>query len=281
MSQPNVRHHSPIQSRVEIITPDIALRYLKQNGVNRPFRRRLAERYAETIKRGAWLVNGEGLIFSSSNRLLDGQHRLHAIVMAGIAVEMLVVLGVENENMAFDTLNSGVRRSNSDRIGGRGEKYHQILASSLTWLYRYKHGPSTALGTRSVEPDELSNLLERHGGIRSWLPMALQLKTQAGFQASIMACLLYAAARQYPDQANQFYEQCLDGVNLTKSHPSYWLRSRVTQQSRLSRITPVIIFALAIKAWNAHVEGMDLHVLRFAPGSETFPKIVGFAPENV
>lgn len=270
-----------IRSHECVVNPEIALSYLKANSSNRPFNRRLAERYAETMRRGAWLMNGEAIIVSSSGRLLDGQHRLHAVMMAGTSVPMLIISGVQNEEQAFNSLNSGRRRSNADRLSGRGEKYYALLASSITWLYRYQYGVTTAKATRGVDPDVQSALLEKHGGIRDWLEPGDKLRRAVGFQGSIMVFLLYAASRRYPESAMTFYTQCLEGINLTKANPAYLLRGRIVQRSGIIRIHSAVLLALCIKAWNAHANHEVLGNLRYAPATEDFPEIAGFPPTDV
>lgn len=101
-----------MNSVIELITPNMARAYLERNTQNRALRDTVVKNYAEIIKAGDWLLTHQGIAFDVSGRLLDGQHRLSAIVMSGIAVEMSVARGLPAE--AFKTLDRGLARTLSD-----------------------------------------------------------------------------------------------------------------------------------------------------------------------
>ena len=66
----------------ETITPELAAEFLKKNKSNRPLSSKHVIALAGSIERGEWMFTGESIKFSESDTLLDGQHRLSAIVMA-------------------------------------------------------------------------------------------------------------------------------------------------------------------------------------------------------
>ena len=72
---------------------------------NRKVDDNLVDRYAHQMKKGLWDVNGEGIIIAESGRLLNGQHRLHAVIKSGKTIQSVVIYGVEEE--AFKTIDTG------------------------------------------------------------------------------------------------------------------------------------------------------------------------------
>ena len=95
-----------IQMVVEKITPAIATDYLKSNTKNyRKLSRPVVNRYAEDMRSGRWELNGEPIVFDESGLLKNGQHRLAAVIVSGMTVEMSVVRGVSETVTAYD-LNS-------------------------------------------------------------------------------------------------------------------------------------------------------------------------------
>jgi hypothetical protein len=97
------------------ITPDMARRWLEAaNTRNRTMSMPHCERMARDMRDGRWVLTHEGIAFSSNGRLLDGQHRLQAIVMAGVPVDMFVWFDVPAE--ALMTINSGRRRTLVDSL---------------------------------------------------------------------------------------------------------------------------------------------------------------------
>lgn len=91
-----------MDSRQEIITPEIAARYLENNVANRPIQQKTVKNYARDMLSGKWELNGQGISFYENGNLADGQHRLNAIIEAGIPVEMYVTYGVPNSSFIHD-----------------------------------------------------------------------------------------------------------------------------------------------------------------------------------
>jgi hypothetical protein len=98
------------------ITPTQAAEWLAMNiESNRPINRKRVSFYADQIKRDLWKVSHQGIAFDKNERLLDGQHRLTAIVEADVPVQMAVIYGAETTT--FDILDAGMGRSLKDRTG--------------------------------------------------------------------------------------------------------------------------------------------------------------------
>lgn len=72
-------------AKFELVTPKMAAEWLKLNTANRKLRRWWASAIASAIKRGEYVCTHQGVAFSASGVLLDGQHRLVAIVVQGDA----------------------------------------------------------------------------------------------------------------------------------------------------------------------------------------------------
>lgn len=109
--------------RVELmqIPPDLAAKWLKRNFVNRPIQRKHIKSLVDAIRAGQWDdANGETIIFGITGNLLDGQHRLTAVVEAQHAITSLVVFGVEEHKRA--TIDTGNKRLLVHFMGMMGKK---------------------------------------------------------------------------------------------------------------------------------------------------------------
>jgi len=115
------------------ITVEMAKGWLENNDHNRKVTRSRVKEYAAEIKNGMWLPNGESIIISASGRLLDGQHRLLAVVEANMPIEALVVTGVADEQDGVDTFLSinTKNRSNVDALTIAGFKDKPNLVAKL------------------------------------------------------------------------------------------------------------------------------------------------------
>lgn len=80
---------------VEVVTPEQAAVYLQT--VDASTTRKLSDsqvsRYSADMLQGNWHIS-QPLIFSDSGKLLDGQHRLAAVVKANTPVEFSILRGV-------------------------------------------------------------------------------------------------------------------------------------------------------------------------------------------
>lgn len=105
-------------SRVETITPVLTEEYLRHNTKNRQLRKNLVSFYAEQMRKGQWMLNGEAIIFNEQDTLVDGQHRLAAVIEADKGIDMLVVRNADKDS--FATIDSGVSRKVQDTFYVKG-----------------------------------------------------------------------------------------------------------------------------------------------------------------
>lgn len=101
-----------LDQRVMTVTPALAERWLTMNKNNRRLRPSHVTHLANQMKQGRWMLSPEPIVFSKRGRLLDGQHRLNAVIQSGCDIKASVAL-VENEEV-FSILDQGLKRTNSD-----------------------------------------------------------------------------------------------------------------------------------------------------------------------
>lgn len=94
---------SNVQLGVELITPEEAKEYLSHNiENNRTINSSKVKIFANDMKNGAWQLNGEAIRFNEMGKLVDGQHRLSAIIQAGVPVTMVVMRNIGKDCTLFD-----------------------------------------------------------------------------------------------------------------------------------------------------------------------------------
>ena len=98
----------------ELVTPAMAAFWLLNNKTNRPMRPVVVASYAAQIKEEQWRLTHQGMCLDCTGALLDGQHRLTAIVQTGISVLMQVSRMTTEESAMALPLDVGAKRSYSD-----------------------------------------------------------------------------------------------------------------------------------------------------------------------
>lgn len=87
------------------VTPEIAREFLKKNTKNpRGSKLNMArvKQYAHDMAAGLWELNSEAIAFDEDGLLKNGAHRLAAVIMANVPVEMVVAYGVDRKVTAWD-----------------------------------------------------------------------------------------------------------------------------------------------------------------------------------
>lgn len=100
-----------ITRTVMLVTPALAAEWLKSNLNNRAVSVPAVRALAATITDGRWVTTHQGIAFDRDGTLIDGQHRLHAIALAGLPVTMEVTSGLDRSAVdAIDYGGRGTRR---------------------------------------------------------------------------------------------------------------------------------------------------------------------------
>lgn len=92
-----------------LITPSIAATMLATQVRNRVLRKSLVNKFSDLLKQQKFETTHQGIAFDINGCLIDGQHRLHAIIETGISAYMLVTRGLDPE-IYFAIDGSGGRR---------------------------------------------------------------------------------------------------------------------------------------------------------------------------
>ena len=128
----------------------------------------LIGRFTGAIQRGEWTLNGESIKFDTDGHLIDGQHRLRAVLAAGQPITTIVVRGLPSD--ARETVDIGHSRNLADLIAMRGERWNTVLAAALYQLSGYRRNGTFGLGGQISTPQQMLHLLEAEPSLRDWLP---------------------------------------------------------------------------------------------------------------
>lgn len=115
--------------RAEIIkiTPEMAQQMLTYNSSNRKLRNHIVKLYAKQMLDGDWHLTGQGITFGKNGQLLDGQHRLSAIVLANKPIDMLVV----RDANVVPTYDCGLKRSVVDQMCLSNQDFATCVMSNV------------------------------------------------------------------------------------------------------------------------------------------------------
>jgi hypothetical protein len=246
-----------MKPELKTITPEIALRMLELNTVNRPLTETNVATLVKEMKGGRWKINGDMIRLSVGNVIIDGQHRLHAVVRSGITIQTWVMEGLPSD--VFDTIDVGKRRSSGDTLGCRGEQNSYRLAASLIMIDKY----ITGRVEKSVQytNTEVEGLLVKYPEARKSLMTAARAKGL--ILPSVLDSCHYLFSQKDPALADVFVQKVLKGVGMEDGDPWYALRERMLINSiSNTKLSKALMMALCIKAWNAARQGKRITKLQ-------------------
>jgi len=101
-----------IKTEVIEVTPALARQLLKANSHNRPITPSRVTLYARDMAAGRWRLTHQGIAIANNGSVLDGQHRLSAVIEADQPIPMLVTTGLAMETQ--QAIDGGASRSARD-----------------------------------------------------------------------------------------------------------------------------------------------------------------------
>lgn len=239
-------------AEIVTITPPIAAAWLEANKSNRPVRRKHVSFLAAEIKTGNWKLNGQAVIIAENEDILDGQHRLLAVIEAGKSIETLVIYGVAPE--AFSTIDTGAVRTCGDALFLHFKDIPactvQCVATAAQWCYRLDRG-------YLLMRDRLSNTdaidyVKKHSSLIQCAE-TLQTFPRENRPLSLgIGCALYEMfSRKQAIVADNFIKALFTGENVTRSDPEWQLRHAFMRDAqRTTKLPPTAKIRMCIKGWN-------------------------------
>jgi hypothetical protein len=253
----------------EEITPAIAEAYLGKNLSNRHIRNGHVTALASDMTAGRWQPTHMALGFDTDGNLIDGQHRLLAIIQSGVSQWMLVVREVAKS--VQEVIDAGAARSGADalKLSGRVDSNHPAVAAVARTAILWDEGHHRTVragvnGARKVTNSEITawvddqlalpvgalNVTGAVGQARTWhgvndlMPLSIS-----------SFCMLLLGSVDEAD-AVEFFNN-LDSTSFTSNDdPIFQLYRRLNiakMKKEGLRISQVLWYI--ITAWNAFRDG--------------------------
>lgn len=247
------------------VTPALAEEWLGSNIGNRHIRDAKVRMYARDMAAGDWRSTGESIKFDWSQRLIDGQHRLLAVIASGSTVRLLIARGLTPDAQRF--LDTGAKRSAADALRMAGERSNQaLIAAAVRVLIAYDEG---TLRTSASRPAERSNaeILDWYEGKEEALASAAltarRVAKVTGAMTSVVVAFTYLTTRKDALASFQFLSDLENLRTEGKGDPRYTLILRLQRirdySERTSQAQQLYYF---LRAWNAWREKKTLHGMK-------------------
>jgi hypothetical protein len=262
-----------------LIGKEEAINYLSLNKKNRPLRQVIVDNYALEMKRGNWRKNtGEGIKFCKKGFLIDGQHRLSAILQSDKKFNMLVIYDIE-ENV-FDVLDTGKNRGASD-VFALSEIPNYAQTSTIVKEY-ISFSESRFYKTTAREILDLSNsgLLKKYNenpnrfNENTKLAQKFSNKLNRVMSVTNIGSFLLMFSYKNENEAIDFFERLCgikhNDVIVIDLLLDFLIKDKISNKKSSTNLK----YAYIIKTWNAYRLKKELKLLKFDDTKEEFPIIL-------
>lgn len=256
------------------ISPDTARRMLTSNVGNRHVRKDNLTRITTAMSAGQFKFTGDSIKFGISGELLDGQHRLKAIIKSGRSIDTLVVWNVPDESWAL--IDRGVSRTNGDMLAHRNIKHATIVAAIAGLVVARRNGliPTGARRSTYTLPHIINQEVSERLALYEY---AAQLGRRARAvtlnPSAVGAVYIMALDKGHGESVEEFSEGLVTGADLSIGDARLAAIRLIHNNGALQVHYKQL--ATLIKCFNAWRSGSRRHhVKSWQPGQE-YPEIIG------
>lgn len=272
----------PLKRKIEHgivqVTPDTAVAWLEANTHNRDVRQTTVDQIAGEMSAGRWAFNGEPIQFDHNGVLLNGQHRLWAVVQSGTTQQFLVVRGLAPDTQL--TMDQGNRRTPKEQLHLSGLAVDNSVAAAIRVYLQWQTGRffgDQAKRDAKIATTEIVEWAHSH-------PQSIE----------IMRDLLASGVRRLPvrpsislavglrfceidrEAAQLFLGSLISGADLHSGSPRLALLQRLRRiKDSGTHVTDKEMVGFFVVAWNAERRGRSMTKLQRPDGAawtrETFP----------
>ena len=261
--------------RIEKITPERAAEYLVRNIRNRPVNKNSVKAIGRALSGNEWFLNGETIIFTSDGYLLDGQHRLLAIVETGISAVTFVITDIPQN--AFSTIDLTLKRSKADSLAISGEINCTALASTLGMASEYLSEELRIYSRPSrqaMSPTMCQNFLNDHPEIKDSVHYAVSRGKNSVVSVMVCGFCHWLFSSIDAADAEEFMASFISGENLQKGNAILALRTVLLSRKKGTDLRGSIMAAYVVMAWNRWRKHENCLILRLPSVDTEFPKAI-------
>lgn len=290
-----------IVARWLFVTPAMATNFLAHhNPNNRPLSMATSMKYRDYMLDGEWLLNGETISISTAGNLLNAQHRMKGVELAGKkdpTFQGIWFLVAENvDSVAFSSYDNGRKRSAGDVmhiLTNLGATWSREVSTALGLISNYYKlaANSQAIKTETdrwngLKKDQVPAFLEQYKVVVDPARTGAYKRMSEGdmdITGSHLVALHYLFSEASdPETAEKFFrsfQMGLDDPGFNAVHPviktlkNQWIKASTGKNGKKAKgVGRVEGLVWLVEAWNAIQTGQLPARFSFNP-NKPFPRI--------
>ncbi len=272
-----------MNTKLETITPNKAKSLLKENNMNRPVSDRRVNHYAELMKSGKWHLTHQGIALSSDGTIIDGQHRLHAVIKSNMPIDFNITYNSDKET--FKYVDVGYTRTTANIFAIEGIKNYTKHSAGVSKYFTFKQSPNNKMYTRTSRVDNAEthdDYVKFYWENEELLKKIFKASDKYYNKYRIMTfSTIYAYfAFLIIENGHSFekVEMFFDNVYMIKHNsisncPSELFQKLINDVTGAMELKTSHKSALINKAWNYFLKGKSVKTFRYIESNENFPSL--------
>lgn len=281
---PTEKFQSLADTEIMMIGPKEATAWLENNKFsNRHVNDRTVDKITRDIKENKWVYDGNAIKFDKEGNIIDGQHRLWAIIKSQKIVRALVVRHLSE--CAVNVIDTGKPRTNPDVLHFNGFTNTNVLANAcrISLGYKITEGDLGAWA-RNKSGDKISSseMVKEASNNKKLIDAIASIGSQKFMKkfmgAGTAAFCYHLFSKKDKLHADEFFYLLENGNNLDDGHAVLALRNSLTLRDHISskmikggNYRTAYIIALVIKAWNAYRTQRHIKRVTWSMDRESYP----------
>lgn len=265
--------------KVEEIDRRRAKEILAKNPINRRRNQRTIDLYAEQMNKGLWRLSNDAISFDVKGNLINGQHRLSALLQSNCSSLQFLVAYALPEN-SFEIMDNGKPRSVADvlsiekipnytNVASIVKRKMSLMKRSDMEASRNHTKSSNSLILEEYKRHKLNyDEIAREASRLRDKQALLTVSDYGGHIAYLFIEMLYPY-----DQVITFFRELVGLIPETHSVINLYRSKIINDMASIKKAPPQVKECYLIKTWNAYISGTTLKILKY---NEKFDKNLWF-----
>jgi hypothetical protein len=277
----------PVKTGWNKITPEIAINLLRRNkpGANRWIDPATVYYYAQQMARDDWKETGQGILVDKEGWLLDGQHRLYALLISGTAITSFVVTDVKPAPNLFVYIDNARTRTAATALQTKGfNGLSSIITGVLRFAEEVKAGIYDATRGASklarMSPAQYLALVDNYPNVQAaahsvasdWSAVVERLPRRKDVVSYVGMRIIDEHGEAIADD---FFADLTDGNERDLDHPVTELHREIERdEKRIKKLKKQHVAAMLILVFNAWFKHETMAKRWMQQVNEDFPTLV-------
>lgn len=264
-----------------ILTVNDAHKLLRKNIGNRSVSDAHVDRLSsEVVHR--WKYNADPIRVAIGGRLLDGQHRLYAVIATNTPIDTAIITDLPEEVMM--SIDTGRKRTISDYLTFKEHNRPLLIGAACRLVFNYLSGKSLSVPT---SPGAVEEFISERPRILRLIEPASDVRGICPVPSLIAILFLATEDPRYDLKVLEFIDGLASGANMEEGDPRIALaRTYASIKAKKGyRLSETISFSLTAKGWNAfalerQTSRFNITGLSGDVGKTIVPDVVGGPPRG-